>query len=117
LTYTLDYYPKLVSTITFTPVAGPRLGLSEAADPDLAADVAPTAVGNDPDYATGGQDSVIYQIDGTQLHGEPMAVRASLCFQSISPFYLQDRFCSSKSEDTQCLYYLTGHLNLEDSAA
>jgi len=30
----LNYYPKLVTTIPFSPVAGPRVGVSRAAEPD-----------------------------------------------------------------------------------
>ncbi|MGA9573164.1 MAG: GNAT family N-acetyltransferase [Lysobacterales bacterium] len=32
--YGLDYYPKLVTAVPFTPVAGPRVGISSNADPD-----------------------------------------------------------------------------------
>ena len=84
---------------------------------DLAADVGATAVGGDPDYISGGGDSVVYRVDRTKFAGQPVSVRASLYFQAISPFYLQDRFCTSNSEDTQRLYYLAGHLNLEGTAA
>ncbi|NOR21009.1 MAG: GNAT family N-acetyltransferase [Xanthomonadales bacterium] len=31
----LNYYPKLITAIPFSPVAGPRIGISEDADPDL----------------------------------------------------------------------------------
>ena len=37
--------------------------------------------------------------------------------QAIPPFYLQDRFCTSSSVDTQRLYYLSGRLNLANSKA
>ncbi len=30
----LDYYPKLVTAIPFSPVAGPRVGIARSADPD-----------------------------------------------------------------------------------
>lgn len=30
----LDYYPKLVTAIPFSPVAGPRMGIADSADPD-----------------------------------------------------------------------------------
>jgi predicted N-acyltransferase len=32
--YGLEYYPKLLTAIPFSPVAGPRVGLSDDADPD-----------------------------------------------------------------------------------
>jgi len=94
-----------------------EIALAMGAGEDMAADVAATAVGDDPDYISGGGDSVVYRIDTEQFSTQPASVRASLYFQSISPFYLQDRFCTSKSKDTQRLYYLAGHLNLEGSAA
>ena len=31
----LNYYPKLVTAIPFSPVAGPRVGISSAAEPDM----------------------------------------------------------------------------------
>lgn len=31
----LNYYPKLITAIPFSPVAGPRIGISDDADPDL----------------------------------------------------------------------------------
>lgn len=32
----LDYYPKLLTAIPFSPVAGPRVGIAASADPDMA---------------------------------------------------------------------------------
>lgn len=96
-----------------------RLEIATAlgAGADLAIDVAATAVGDDPDYIKGGGDSTLFQINSSQLSDKPISVRASLYFQAVSPYYLQDRFCTSQSKDTQRLYYLVGHLNLKDSAA
>ena len=96
-----------------------RLKISAAlgAGADLAADVAPTAIGGDPDYAPGGGDSTLYRIKRSELTGQPAFVRATLYYQAVPPFYLQDRFCTSQSKDTQRLYYLVGHLNLKDSPA
>lgn len=31
----LNYYPKLVTAIPFSPVAGPRVGIAQSADPDM----------------------------------------------------------------------------------
>jgi hypothetical protein len=39
-------------------------------------------------------------------------VRATLYYQATPPYYLQDRFCTSKSDDTARLYYLTGKLDV-----
>jgi hypothetical protein len=82
------------------------------ADYHLAEDVAPVGVAADSDYRTGGGDSVTYQVPLSQLRGRPAAVRATLYFQATPPYYLQDRFCTSTSEDTARLYYLTGKLDV-----
>ena len=48
----------------------------------------------------------------SQLPATPAAVRATLYYQATPPYYLQDRFCTSQSEDTARLYYLAGKLNV-----
>jgi len=101
------------------------LGLSErteiaealGAGADLAEDSGPTAVGEDPDYQTGGGDSLSYEVPLDQLQGTPATVRATLNYQAIPPYFLQDRFCTAKSADTQRLYFLASHLNLEGTEA
>jgi len=85
------------------------------ADRHLAEDVAPTAVGDDPDYRSGGSDTVTYRIPVSQLRGRPAAMRATLYYQATPPYYLQDRFCTSNSPDTARLYYLTGKLDVAAS--
>ncbi len=82
---------------------------------DLAKDSGPNHVGNDPDYVHGGGDSLDYQVSLREVDGDPVYVRATLYYQSIPPFYLQDRFCTSQSADTDRLYYLAGHLDLENT--
>jgi hypothetical protein len=96
-----------------------RLRIAEAlgAGRTLAEDAGSTAVGDDPDYVTGGGDRLVYEIDLAGLDSEPAAVRATLYYQAIPPFYLQDRFCSADSEDTERLYFLAGHLNLDQTPA
>lgn len=87
---------------------------------DLAEDSGPHAVDGDPDYDTGGGDSLDYRVDLASLPagaGEAAAVRATLYYQAIPPFFLQDRFCTSKSPDTQRLAFLAGHLSLEGTEA
>lgn len=89
---------------------------------ELAEDAGPHAVGDDPDYVHGGGDSLRYVVDlselsGAEVPGRPAAVRATLYYQAIPPFFLQDRFCTSRSRDTRRLYFLAGHLNLEGTAA
>ena len=89
------------------------------ADDDLAEDAGSTAVGGDPDYIAGGGDSLVYRDPLADLPAgtAPAAVQATLYYQAIPPYYLQDRYCTSKSADTQRLYFLAGHLNLEGTAA
>ncbi len=96
-----------------------RIAIAEAlgAGTDLAEDVGPTAVGDDPDYRGGGADSLVYRVDLSDLPGRPAAVRAALYYQATPPYFLQDRFCTSRSEDTQRLYFLAGHLNLKGTQA
>jgi hypothetical protein len=89
------------------------------AQDDLAVDVGPTGVGDDPDYRTGGGDSTAYRVPLAELPAgaEPAAVQATLYYQSIPPFYLQDRYCTSRSEDTKRLEFIAGHLNLSGTEA
>jgi len=96
-----------------------RIAIADAlgAGEDLAKDAGPKAVGNDPDYVRGGGDSLLYRVALTELSGSPSSVKAVLYYQAIPPFYLQDRFCTSKSQDTQRLYFLSGHLNLQETQA
>jgi hypothetical protein len=84
---------------------------------DLARDVGPHAVGGDPDYRRGGGDALVYEVPSGDLAGTPVAVEATLYYQATPPYYLEDRFCTSRGDDTQRLYFLTGHLNLDGSAA
>lgn len=82
---------------------------------DLARDAGPNHVDDDPDYRHGGGDSLTYEVDLGEVAGDPVYVRATLYYQAIPPFYLQDRFCTSRSADTDRLYYLAGHLDLENT--
>lgn len=93
------------------------IALALGANADLAQDVEPHGVGKDPDYRDGGGDSLVYEIDLATVKGAPASVQATLYYQATPPFYLQDRFCTSKSEDTQRLYFLAGHLNLDGTEA
>ena len=38
--------------------------------------------------------------------------RAALYYQATPPYYLQDRFCTSRGEDTARLYYMAGRLDV-----
>jgi hypothetical protein len=44
-----------------------------------------------------------------------VAVRVTLNYQAIPPYYLRDRFTIGKGAETQRLAYLTSHLNLDGS--
>lgn len=84
---------------------------------ELAEEAGAVEVGGDPDYVDGGGDTVTYSIDVAELASEPASVQASLYYQATPPFYLQDRFCTSKSEETKRLAFVTGRLNLAGTRA
>ena len=96
-----------------------RIAAALGAGEDLAEDAGSHGVGEDPDYGTGGQDSLTFAVALDELPpaSRPAAVQASLYYQATPPFYLQDRFCTSGSADTARLKFLVGHLNLNDTAA
>ena len=96
-----------------------RIAISKAlgADDLMALESSPEEVGDDPDYVTGGRDSLVYRIPLSDIAGKPAAVQATLYYQPTPPFFLQDRFCTSKSEDTKRLYYLAGKLGLAGTQA
>src|SRR5690606_18106403 len=98
-----------------------RVTIAEAlgAKADLAHEAGPHLVGADPDYVSGGGDTVRYAVPLSALPAgaQPAQVRAALYYQAQPPFYLQDRFCTGKGADTERLRYLVGHLDLDDSPA
>lgn len=96
-----------------------RVAIAKAfgAGPELAEEAGSHGVGGDPDYDRGGGDSLRYEVDLTSLGGEPVYLRATLYYQATPPSYLQDRFCTSQSPDTERLYFLAGHLDLDQSPA
>lgn len=67
----------------------------------------------------GGGDALAYAIPLADLGGKrPASVRATLYYQAIPPFYLQDRFCTAgEKPDTSRLFFLTGHLDLAGTRA
>jgi hypothetical protein len=101
----------------FLPLAR-RVAIARAlgAQDDLARESGAHGVGSDPDYVHGGGDSLLYEIDLAEVRGTPASLRATLFYQAMPPYFLQDRFCTSKSEDTQRLYFLAGHVNLDGTA-
>jgi hypothetical protein len=74
-------------------------------------------VGDDPAYVAGGGDSLEYRIDKSSLKAPVGFVEATLYYQAIPPFYLQDRRCSARGSDTDRLVWLTEHLDLAASPA
>ena len=92
-----------------------KLAASLGAGPELADEAGPVQVGDDPDYREGGGDATLYRIALPEIDGKPAAIEATLFYQAMPPFYLQDRFCTSKSEDTKRLHFMAGRLNLAGS--
>jgi hypothetical protein len=87
------------------------------ADDLMAEESSPDGVDGDKDYERGGGDSLTYKVPVADIKGTPAAVQATLYYQPTPPFFLQDRFCTSNSEDTKRLYYLTGKLSLSGTLA
>ena len=64
-----------------------RIEIADAlgADAELAHEAGPAAVGDDPDYRTGGGDSLAYRVPLAELAGKPAAVQATLYYQATPP--------------------------------
>ena len=66
----------------------------------------------------GGGDELTYAVPLKDLKGTPASVRVTLYYQSIPPFYLQDRFCSTPNRpDTSRLFFLAGHADFTGTRA
>jgi Cytochrome P460 len=90
-----------------------KIAANLGANRDMADDTSPVGTGNDPDYLSGGRDSLWYRVPLADLRGgQPFSVQATLYYQATPPFYLQDRFCTANTTDTKRLYYLAGKLEL-----
>jgi hypothetical protein len=83
----------------------------------LAAETGPRGVRDDPDYRSGGADTLVYRVPLAGLAGKPATVAATLYYQATPPYYLQDRFCTAKSTDAARLYFAVQHLDLAGTAA
>lgn len=72
----------------------------------------PVKVGNDPGYADGsGTNLVRYEVPVQGLNTTNLTVKATLYYQSIPPYYLNDRFREAPNEPaSRRLYYLTSNL-------
>jgi hypothetical protein len=90
-----------------------QIATALGADTDMAEETDPEGVGNDPDYTSGGGDSLVYRVPLAELGtGKPATVRATLYYQATPPFFLQDRLCTAQGADTDRLRYISGNLNL-----
>jgi hypothetical protein len=69
---------------------------------------------DDPDYKSGkGLDRVRYRIElPPDVDPKNVSIRASLYYQNIPPYYLEQRFTIGKGEATKRLYYIASNLNL-----
>jgi len=96
-----------------------RIQISQAlgAQKDMAEDAGSVGTGDDPAYQTGGSDTFSYQIPLAGLSAPPAKVAATLYYQAIPPFFLQDRFCTAKGTDADRLRYVTSLLRLNGPAA
>jgi hypothetical protein len=72
----------------------------------------PIKVGGDPAYADGSGTNVVrYEVPLAGLNAKDLTVEATLYYQSIPPYWLNDRFRQAPNEPaTQRLYYLTSNL-------
>jgi len=72
----------------------------------------PVKVGGDPSYADGsGTNIVRYEIPLSAFTARNVTITATLNYQSIPPYFLNDRFTQASNEPaTQRLYYLTSNL-------
>jgi hypothetical protein len=65
-----------------------------------------------------GSDRLTYRIPLASLPDQPASVKATLYYQAIPPFYLQDRFCTTGNQpDTERLYAMAGYLQLDGTRA
>ena len=95
---------------------GDTTPLDSQVDENLATAVESKGVNGDKDYEEGGFDNLTYVI--SNLAGSPATIRVTLYSQSTAPYFLQDRFCvAPDGPDTQRLYFLAGHLNLDGTEA
>ncbi len=78
----------------------------------------PVAVGGDPAYADGSGTNVVrYEIPLSAFSSRNVTVTATLYYQSIPPYFLNDRFSQAPNEPaTQRLYYLTSNLQTKGTA-
>jgi hypothetical protein len=78
----------------------------------------PVSVGSDPSYADGsGTNIVRYEIPLSSFPARNITVTATLYYQSIPPYFLNDRFTQAPNGPaTQRLYYLTSNLQTKGTS-
>ena len=76
-----------------------------------------SGTGDDPAYKTGGGDTFSYHVKLSELPAPAAHVTATLYYQAIPPFYLQDRFCTAKGTDVDRLRFVTSQLKLDSTRA
>ena len=96
-----------------------RVAIARAlgAGPEMAEETGAVAVGGDPAYVSGGGDTFQYRIPASELGGIPASVTATLYYQAVPPFFLQDRFCTATGVDRDRLLTVTAGLNLTGTRA
>ena len=96
-----------------------RIQISRAlgAGQDMAEDSGAVGTGDDPAYKTGGGDTFAYHVPLSGLTAPAATISATLYYQAIPPFFLQDRFCTAKGTDTERLRFLTSQLDLNGTRA
>ncbi len=79
---------------------------------DFLHETLPVSVGADPAYADGSGTSVVrYEIPLSAFTARNVTITATLYYQSIPPYFLNDRFTQAPNAPaTQRLYYLTSNM-------
>jgi hypothetical protein len=116
-------YLPLAERVAIATQLGADKALPEKAGKALAEQAGAHGTGDDPayepkeGYSLNGSQSVAYRIDLSHLPQRPTTLQATLYYQAIPPYFLQDRFCTSTSDDTRRLYQLTSQLDLNGTRA
>ncbi|HYG74957.1 MAG TPA: cytochrome P460 family protein [Planctomycetota bacterium] len=77
----------------------------------------PRGIGGDLDYTAGaGSDCVTYDIPLNANVSEPLSISATLYYQALPPYYLQQRFIYKDLPATQRLAWLINNLSLKNSS-
>ncbi len=77
----------------------------------------PCGTEEDDDYRSGeGKDVITYEVPLGQASKLPLTVSATLYYQALPPYYLQQRFELTDKPDSQRLYYLINRLDQTNTA-